>query len=106
MVASFFFVIGQFEKLIKTETVALSYFEQLASTAEARLNYTLSDAENMTMSFEFEPKGSWVGKDQVNNETIKQRVHEMAKMMDVTAQVYMKNTSRGTSVKAIGWPIL
>jgi len=37
------------------------------------------------MSFEFEPKGSWVNKDQVNNETIKERVHEIAKMMDVTA---------------------
>lgn len=78
-------MIGQFEKLIKTESVALGYFEQLANTGEAGLNYTLSDSENMTMSFEFEPKGSWVNKDQVNNETIKERVHEIAKMMDVTA---------------------
>ena len=70
------------------------------------LNYTLSDAANMTMSFEFEPKGSWVNQDKVNNETIKERVHEIAKMMDVTAQVYTKNTSRGTSQKAVGWPIL
>ena len=85
MIASFFFIIGQFGKLIKTETVALSYFEQLANTGEAGLNYTLSDAENMTMSFEFEPKGSWVSQDGVTNETIKERVHEMAKMMDVTA---------------------
>jgi hypothetical protein len=49
------------------------------------LNYTLSDAENMTMSLEFEPKGSWVNQDKVNNETIKERVHEIAKLMDVTA---------------------
>ena len=106
MIASFFFIISEFGKLIKTETVALSYFEQLATTAEAGLNYTLSDAENMTMSFEFEPKGSWVSKDGVTNETIKEHVLEMAKLMDVTAQVYTKNTSRGTSVKAVGWPIL
>lgn len=84
-IASFFFMIGQLEKLIKTESVALGYFEQLANTAEAGLNYTLSDAENMTMSLEFEPKGSWVNQDKVNNETIKERVHEIAKLMDVTA---------------------
>tara|TARA_B110000285_G_C14684500_1_gene406202 strand:+ start:416 stop:529 length:114 start_codon:yes stop_codon:yes gene_type:complete len=37
------------------------------------------------MSLEFEPKGSWVNQDKVNNETIKERVHEIAKLMDVTA---------------------
>ena len=57
----------------------------MANTQEAGLNYTLSDNENMTMSFEFEPKGNWVNKDGVTNETIKERVHEIAKFFDVTA---------------------
>jgi len=106
IVATFFFVINQLEKLIQTETIALGYIEQLATTDEVGLNYTLSDAENMTMALEFQPRGSWVNEDGVNNYTIKHRVHEMAKFMDVTAAIYNKNMSRGTSAKRIGWPIL
>ena len=30
----------------------------------------------------------------------------MAKYLDVTATIYNKNMSRGTSIKRIGWPIL
>jgi hypothetical protein len=106
VLATLFFAIGELEKLIETEAVALGYFEQLATADEAGLNYTLSDAENMTMSLEFQPAGSWVNEDGVTNETIKERVHEVAKMLDVTATIYNKNTSRGTSAKQIGWPIL
>tara|TARA_B110000285_G_C14912744_1_gene508724 strand:+ start:265 stop:441 length:177 start_codon:yes stop_codon:yes gene_type:complete len=51
--ATFFFVVNQLEKLIETETIALGYIEQLATTNEVALNYTLSDAENMTMALEF-----------------------------------------------------
>jgi hypothetical protein len=53
VIATFFFVINQLEKLIQSETIALGYIEQLASTDEVSLNYTLSDAENMTMALEF-----------------------------------------------------
>ena len=106
VLATLFFAIGELDKLIETEAVALGYFEQLATPDEAGLNYTLSDAENMTMSLEFQPAGSWVNKDGVTNDTIKERVHEVAKMLDVTATIYNKNTSRGTSAKQIGWPIL
>lgn len=60
----------------------------------------------MTMSLEFQPIGSWVNEDGVTNETVKERVHELAKMVDVTAAIYNRNTSRGTSTKRIGWPIL
>ena len=70
------------------------------------MNYTLSDAENMTMSLEFEPIGSWINENGVTNYTIKQNVLEMAKFMDVTATIFNKNMSRGTSTKRIGWPIL
>ena len=58
------------------------------------------------MSLEFEPIGSWVGNDDVTNYTIKHDVHEVAKFMDVTASIYNKNMSRGTSAKRVGWPIL
>ena len=106
IIATFFFVINQLESLIQSETIALGYIEQLATTDEVALNYTLSDAENMTMSLEFEPVGSWVGGSDITNYTIKHEVHEMAKFMDVTATIFNKNMSRGTSTKSIGWPIL
>jgi len=106
IIATFFFVINQLESLIQSETIALGYIEQLATTNEVALNYTLSDAENMTMSLEFEPVGSWVGGSDITNYTIKHEVHEMAKFMDVTATIFNKNMSRGTSTKSIGWPIL
>lgn len=106
ILATCFFTIGELDKLIKTETVALGYFDQLATPDEVGLNYTLSDAENMTMSLEFQPQGTWVNEDGVTNGTIKDRVHEIAKMIDVTATIYNKNTSRGTSTKRIGWPVL
>lgn len=106
ILATCFFAIGELDKLIETETVALGYFDQLASPDEVGLNYTLSDAENMTMSLEFQPQGSWVNEDGVTNGTIKDRVHEIAKMIDVTATIYNRNTSRGTSTKRIGWPVL
>ena len=106
ILATLFFAIGELEKLIASESVALGYFEQLATADEAGLNYTLSDAENMTLSVEFQPKGSWVNSDGVTNETIKERVHEIAKLLDVTATINNKNTSRGSSEKQIGRPIL
>jgi len=99
ILATLFFAIGELEKLIASESVALGYFEQLATADEAGLNYTLSDAENMTLSVEFQPKGSWVNSDGVTNETIKERVHEIAKLLDVTATINNKNTSRGSSEK-------
>jgi len=106
IVATFFFVINQLEALIQSETIALGYIEQLATTDEVALNYTLSDAENMTMSLEFEPIGSWVAGDDITNYTIKHEVYEIAKFMDVTASIFNKNMSRGTSTKRVGWPIL
>ena len=105
ILATLLFAIGELEKLIATESVALGHFEQLATAEEAGLNYTLSDAENMTLSVEFQPKGSWVNEDGITNETIKERVHEIAKLLDVTATIYTKNTSRGSSEKQVGWPI-
>ena len=45
--------------------------EQLATPDEVAMNYTLSDAENMTIAVEFLPKGDWVNKDKTTNETIK-----------------------------------
>ena len=106
IIATFFFVINQLEKIIQTETIALGYVEQLATTDEVALNYTLSDAENMTMALEFQPIGDWVNNVAITNYTIKQNVAEMAKFMDVTASIYMKNMTRGTSPKRIGYPIL
>ena len=70
VVATFFFVVNQLEKLIETETIALGYIEQLATTNEVALNYTLSDAENMTMALEFQPIGNWVNQDGTDNYTI------------------------------------
>ena len=58
------------------------------------------------MALEFQPEGNWVNLNGVTNYTIKHRVHEMAKFMDVTATIYNKNMSRGTSLKQIGRPIL
>ena len=106
IIASLFFTISQLEKLIKTQTVQLGYIEQLATADEVALNYTLSDAENMTLSVELMPKGDWVNKDETSNETIKHNIMEFVKFVDVTATVYNKNMSRGTSPKSIGWPVL
>ena len=60
----------------------------------------------MTLSVEFMPKGNWVNIDDTTNETIKNNVMDFVKYLDVTATVYNKNMSRGTSTEAVGWPIL
>ena len=51
------------------------------------------------MSVELTPKGDWVNKDKTTNATIKHKVIEFAKILDVTATIYNKNMSRGTSTK-------
>tara|TARA_B110000285_G_C14928783_1_gene516346 strand:- start:257 stop:472 length:216 start_codon:yes stop_codon:yes gene_type:complete len=66
----------------------------------------MSEAENMTLSIEFQPKGNWVNEDGTNNDTIKDNVFEFVKFCDVYAQVYTKNMTKGASLENAGWPIL
>ena len=60
---------------------------------ELQQNYTLSDAQNLTINLEFKTRGNWVNEDGVTNETIKENVFELVKLLDVTGSVYNRNTS-------------
>lgn len=42
---------------------------------------------------EFKTRGDWVNQDGVTNETIKENVFELVKLLDVTGSVYNRNTS-------------
>ena len=69
-------------------------------------NYTLSDAQNLTINIEFKTRGNWVNKDGVTNETIKQDVFELVKLLDVTGTVYNRNTTQSSPEERVGWPVL
>ena len=66
----------------------------------------MSEAENMTLAIEFQPKGNWVNEDGTTNETIKHTVIEFVKFCDVKAQVFTKNLTKGSSIESVGWPVL
>ena len=73
------------------QSYSYSYLSQHMTLRELQQNYTMSEAENMTLSIEFQPKGNWVNEDGTNNGTIKDNVFEFVKFCDVYAQVYTKN---------------
>ena len=47
-----------------------------------------------------------MNEDGITNETIKQKVYEIVKLLDVTGTVYNRNTTQSSPEERVGWPIL
>lgn len=88
------------------QSYSYSYLNKLATVTELQQNYTLSEAENITLAIEFQPKGNWINEDGTTNGTIKDYVFEFVKFCDVSAQVYSRNMTPGVSVESVGRPVL